>query len=450
LYDLILKNKLKFGQQQEEQLESIETSSRNIEIGQSEYDFKGKLCVIQGNKYNIHTKKGFTDFYIQLEHVLKRVGFTVKLLDDDFISNIEKIQLDQVDMEGGAKKGSGSDPDPAEKKESRRKRMERVRSKIAAPVERDPYAQEELEEFELPRVSFQEAQQQQKERQRIQEEEEEKEDKERFLQSLQEQGEEEEEEEEGERARLEEVYDEPAPAPIEIESTPTPLPPPVEKNKNKKRKIDLLLNFEDLFIDKSVPRFFSGMNLSQAFAFYKNLESKGTVMYPPADFVYYTNSKTYSADLHASPEYAEFVLPKSKTFLFPYHDNGALNQVWREMTTYFKRMQDETDYIVVKSGFSADMNDVYLVITPKAESNFQKNSNAHSQKINVLYLMKTSPNYAILFSILFEKTMLILSSSLNLIIKSFHNAKMNTACGTSAENSLTIFVLESREMNIRK
>ena len=57
--------------------------------------------------------------------------------------------------------------------------------------------------------------------------------------------------------------------------------------------------------------------------------------------------------------------------MFPYHDNGALNQVWREMTTYFKRMQDETDYIVVKSGFSADMNDVYLVITPKAESEQQ-------------------------------------------------------------------------------
>ena len=362
LYDLILKNKLKFGQQEQEQLESIATSSRNIELGQSEYDFKGKLCVIQGNKYNIHTKKGFTDFYIQLEHVLKRVGFTVKLLDDDFISSIQKIQLDHgdMDMEGGAKKGSGSDP--VEKKESRRRRMERVRSKIAAPIERDPYAQEELEELELPRVSFQEAQQQQKERERIEEEEEEKQDKEGFLRSLEEQDEEEEQEE---QARLEEAYDEPAP--IEVESTP--LPPAVEKN--KKRKVDLLLNFEDLFIDKSVPRFFSGMNLAEAFAFYKNLESKGTVMYPPADFVYYTNSKMYSADLHASPEYAEFVLPKSKTFLFPYHDNGALNQVWREMTTYFKRMQDETDYIVVKSGFSADMNDVYLVVTPKAESEQQ-------------------------------------------------------------------------------
>ena len=41
------------------------------------------------------------------------------------------------------------------------------------------------------------------------------------------------------------------------------------------------------------------------------------------------------------------------------------------MMTYFKRMQDETDYIIVKSGFSADMNDVYLVITPKAESEQQ-------------------------------------------------------------------------------
>ena len=356
LYDLILKNKLKFGDR--ELVESVATSSRNIEIGQDKYDFKGKLCVVQGNKYNIHTKKGYTDFYIQLEHILKRVGFTVKLLDDDFISSIEKIQLDQMieggangGSEGGAKKGASASSNPVEKKESMRKRMERVRSKIAAPIERDPYAQEELEEIELPRVSFQEAQQQQKERERVQEEEEE--------QGEEEQG------EEGEEA-LVEAFDEPAP--IESESTP-PSQEAIEKN--KKKQIDLLLNFEDLFIDKSVPRFFSGMNIAEAFTFYKNLESKGTVMYPPADFVYYTNSKMYSADLHSSPEYAEFVLPKSKTFLFPYHDNGALNQVWREMTTYFKRIQDETDYIVVKSGFSADMNDVYLVITPKAESEQQ-------------------------------------------------------------------------------
>ena len=362
LYDLIMKNKLKFG---DKELESVETSSRNIEIGQEKYDFKGKLCVIQGNKYNIHTKNGFTDFYIQLEHILKRVGFTVKLLDDDFISSIEKIQLDQM-MDGGAKKG---DSDPAKKKESRRKRMERVRSKIAAPIERDPYAQEELEELELPPVSFQEAQQQQKERQRMQEEEEqeeeEQEEEKEFVEKQGLAGKEEGEEEE----MLIEAYDEPAP----IESGPSTSSSSSEGKIeiNKKRKIDLLLNFEDLFIDKSVPRFFSGMNLSEAFAFYKNLESKGTVMYPPADFVYYTNSKMYSADLHSSPTYAEFVLPKSKTFLFPYHDNGALNQVWREMTTYFKRMQDETDYIVVKTGFSADMNDVYLVITPKAESEQQ-------------------------------------------------------------------------------
>jgi hypothetical protein len=370
LYDLVLKNKLKFGDR--ELVESVATSSRNIEIGQDKYDFKGKLCVIQGNKYNIHTKKGYTDFYIQLEHILKRVGFTVKLLDDDFISSIEKIELDQMmegGAEGGAKKGASSEP--AKKKESRRKRMERVRSKIAAPIERDPYAQEELEKLELPPVSFQEAQQQQKERQRMQEEQEEQEEKEEFLEQQRIAEKEEEEEQipgEKEEEVLIEAYDEPAP----IESGPSTSSSSEGKIEiNKKRKIDLLLNFEDLFIDKSVPHFFSGMNLSQAFAFYKNLESKGTVMYPPADFVYYTNSKMYSADLHSSPEYAEFVLPKSNTFLFPYHDNGALNKTWREMTTYFKRMQDETDYIVVKSGFSADMNDVYLVITPKAESEQQ-------------------------------------------------------------------------------
>ena len=367
LYDLILKNKLKFGDK--ELLESVATSSRNIEIGQDKYDFKGKLCVIQGNKYNIHTKKGFTDFYIQLEHILKRVGFTVKLLDDDFISSIEKIQLDQ--MMGGGAEGGG-----AKKKESRRKRMERVRSKVAAPIERELYAQDEPEELELPPVSFQEALQQQKERQRIQEEEEEQEQQEEQKEQQEEQKEQEEEQEEGQKEGekgLVELYDEPGP--IEVESTSTPLTSSASSEgnveKNKIRKIDLLLNFEDLFIDKSVPRFFSGMNLAEAFAFYKNLESKGTVMYPPADFVYYTNSKMYSADLHSSPEYAEFVLPKSKTFLFPYHDNGALNQTWREMTTYFKRIQNETDYIVVKSGFSADMNDVYLVVTPKAESEQQ-------------------------------------------------------------------------------
>ena len=365
LYDLIMKNKLKFGDH--ELAESVATSSRNIEIGQDKYDFKGKLCVIQGNKYNIHTKKGFTDFYIQLEHILKRVGFTVKLLDDDFISNIEKIQLDQMD--GGAKKG---DSGTSKKKESRRKRMERVRSKVAAPIERELYAQDEPEELELPRVSFQEALQQQKERVRVQEEQEqeEQEEEEEEKEFMEKQGLAEEQEEQEEA--LLETYDEPAP--VEAELTLLTSTSSSEGNigiKNKKQQIDLLLNFEDLFIDKSVPRFFSGMNLAEAFAFYKNLESKGTVMYPPSDFVYYTNSKMYSFDLHSSPEYAEFVLPKSKTFLFPYHDNGALNQTWREMTTYFKRIQDETDYIVVKSGFSADMNDVYLVITPKAESEQQ-------------------------------------------------------------------------------
>ena len=367
LYDLIIKNKLKFGDQE---FESAETSSRNIEVGQDKYDFKGKLCVIQGNKYNIHTKNGFTDFYIQLEHVLKRVGFTVKLLDDDFISNIEKIQLGQLDMDGGAKKGAS---DPAEKKESRRKRMERVRSNVATPVERDlpknpEEEQDEPEEVELPRVSFEEAQRQQRDRDRAlkkqQEGEEEGEGEgegEEFLEKQRIAGNKEEEEQ-----VLIEAYDEPAP--IESES-PSSLEEKIHIN--KKKKVDLLINFEDLFVDRSVPRFFSGMNIAEAFAFYKNLESKGTVMYPPADFVYYTNSKMYSADLHSSPEYAEFVLPKSSAFVFPYHDNGALNKSWREMTTYFKRMQDETDYIIVKTGFSSDMNDVYLVVTPKAESEQQ-------------------------------------------------------------------------------
>lgn len=56
------------------------------------FDAKGKLCVIQNNKYNIKTKKGLTPFYINLEHVLKRAGFTVKLLEDDYISNIKKFR----------------------------------------------------------------------------------------------------------------------------------------------------------------------------------------------------------------------------------------------------------------------------------------------------------------------------------------------------------------------
>jgi len=371
LYDFILKNKLKFG---ETESSSILTSSRNIEIGQ-EYDFKGKLCVIQGNKYNIHTKKGYTDFYIQLEHILKRVGFTVKLLEDDFISGIEKIQLDQMEMGGGAKGEGNSKSNPAEKKESRRKRMEKIRSKVAPTVERDlplrevdvdiEEEQEELEEIELPRTSFEEALKQQKERERQQKKEEE-EDKtpekkeEEVIEILDEPEEEWKGWDEGESQGEESFTSLPGEIGEKIE----------DDEKDKKKQIDLLLNFEDLFIDKSVPHFFSGMNLDQAFTFYKNLESKGTVMYPPAEFIYYTNSKTYSVDLH-SPEYAEFVLPKSKAFLFPYEDNGALNQTWREMVAYFKRVQDETDYIVVKSGFSADMNDVYLVITQKAESEQQ-------------------------------------------------------------------------------
>jgi hypothetical protein len=370
LYGLVHK---KFGDSESElKSASVVTSSRNIELGQG-YDFKGKLCVIQGNKYNIHTKKGYTDFYIQLEHVLKRVGFTVKLLDDDFISGIEKLQLDQMEMEleGGAK-GKG---DHDKKKESRRKRMEKIRAKVAPAVERDMplkeidvdivEEQEELEENELPRVSFEEALLQQKERERRQKEEEEEESPKKE--------EEEEDKSTEKKEEIIEIYDEPSPQDEQgvEESILTPLSREKMENENdKKQQIDLLLNFEDLFIDKSVPRFFSGMNLDQAFTFYKNLESKGTVMYPPAEFIYYTNSKTYSVDLH-SPEYAEFVLPKSKAFLFPYEDNGALNQTWREMMAYFKHVQDETDYIVVKSGFSADMNDVYLVITQKAESEQQ-------------------------------------------------------------------------------
>jgi tRNA1(Val) A37 N6-methylase TrmN6 len=392
LYDLVLKNKLKFGESGESGKSESELS-RNIEIGQG-YDFKGKLCVIQGNKYNIHTKKGYTDFYIQLEHVLKRVGFTVKLLDDDFISSIEKIQLDQMD--GGAKGEGGAKGDHDKKKESMRKRMEKIRSKIAPAVERDmplkevdvdiEEEQEELEEMGLPPISFEEALQQQKERERQRKKEEEEDEssekkeeetpkkKEEETPKKKEEEEEESPEKKEEEEKISEIYDEPSPqldqGLEELFLTPLSGEKTKDNEKDNKQQIDLLLNFEDLFIDKSVPRFFSGMNIDQAFTFYKNLESKGTVMYPPAKFIYYTNSKTYSVDLH-SPEYAEFALPKSNAFLFPYEDNGALNQTWRELVAYFKRVQDETDYIVVKSGFSADMNDVYLVITQKAESEQQ-------------------------------------------------------------------------------
>ena len=215
LHDLVLKNKLKFGESESElSSTSIATSSRNIEIGQGQgFDFKGKLCVIQGNKYNIHTKKGYTDFYIQLEHVLKRVGFTVKLLDEDFISSIEKIQLNQMD--GGAK-GEGKS---AEKKESRRKRMEKIRSKIAPTVERElplreidvdiEEEQEELEEMELPRIYFEEALQQQKERerQRKKEEEEEATPEKKEEATVTEKTPEKKEEEE----KISEIYDEPSP-----------------------------------------------------------------------------------------------------------------------------------------------------------------------------------------------------------------------------------------------
>ena len=326
------------------------------------FDAKGKLCVIQNNKYNIKTKKGLTPFYINLEHVLKRAGFTVKLLEDDYISNIEKIQGEnhEAEMDGGGKK----------EKEERalliKKRLEKARLKIAQPVERDILGAESQEESEgeegVPRISFAEAVKQQREREVKELEEIDK--------QLESSGKEELENlspstddtpqtsksEHSERGEIEEIK-ETTPPQIEVEI----------KETREKLKVDLLLNFEDLFIDKSVPRFFSGMNIANAYAFYKKMQSNGTVIYPPPEFSYYTNSKTYSVDLHA-PENEEFVLPQSKTFLFSYSGNPSINQTRKEMLAYFKIVQEKTDYIVVKNGFSADMTDVYLVMTQKAAS----------------------------------------------------------------------------------
>ena len=329
------------------------------------FDAKGKLCIIQNNKYNIKTKKGLTPFYINLEHVLKRAGFTVKLLEDDYISNIEKIQGEkhQAEMDGGGKK----------EKEERalliKKRLEKARLKVAQPVERDILGREPQEEQEeegegdeLPRISFAEAVKQQREREVKELEEIEK--------QIESSGKEELENlspstddtpqtsksEHSERGKIEEIK-ETTPPQIEVEI----------KETHEKLKVDLLLNFEDLFIDKSVPRFFSGMNIANAYAFYKKMQSNGTVIYPPPEFSYYTNSKTYSVDLHA-PENEEFVLPHSKTFLFSYSGNPSINQTRKEMLAYFKNVQEKTDYIVVKNGFSADMTDVYLVMTQKAAS----------------------------------------------------------------------------------
>ena len=112
------------------------------------------------------------------------------------------------------------------------------------------------------------------------------------------------------------------------------------------------------------------MNLADAHAFYKKLQSNGTVIYPPPDFSFYTNSKTYSVDLHDAPENEEFVLPHSKTFLFSYSGKSgkSFDQTRKEMLAYFKTVHEKTDYVIVKNGFSADMTDVYLVLSQKAAS----------------------------------------------------------------------------------
>ena len=342
------------------------------------FDAKGKLCVIQNNKYNIKTKKGLTPFYINLEHILKRAGFTVKLLEDDYISNIEKIQGEkyQSEMDGGGKK------DKEQRALLIKKRLEKARSKVAQPIERDILGTESQEESEsegegeegLPRISFAEAAKQQKEREEKQRQEE-IEELEEIEKQLESSGKEELENLSPDTdasdipviiSNIPDTPDTPDDTPDIPESFPVES---FEKQREKQsgNKVDLLLNFEDLFIDKSVPRFFSGMNIANAYAFYKKMQSEGTVIYPPPDFSYYTNSKTYSVDLHA-PENEEFVLPHSKTFLFSYSGNPSINQTRKEMLAYFKDVQEKTDYVIVKNGFSADMTDVYLVMTQKAAS----------------------------------------------------------------------------------
>jgi hypothetical protein len=346
------------------------------------FDAKGKLCVIQNNKYNIKTKKGLTPFYIHLEHVLKRAGFTVKLLEDDYISNIEKIQGEkyEAEMDGGGKKN----------KEERalliKKRLEKARSKVAQPIERDILGTESDAESEgegeegLPRISFAEAAKQQREREVKELEEIEKqlessgkEELEKLSPSTDDTPETQQTQQTQTSKSEEGEPDEPGEEIQETkEATPTPTPPQLEltKETREKQKVDLLLNFEDLFIDKSVPRFFSGMSLADAYAFYKRLQANGTVIYPPPDFSYYTNSKTYSVDLHDAPENEEFVLPHSKTFLFSYSGKSgkSVDQTRKEMLTYFKTVHEKTDYVIVKNGFSADMTDVYLVLSQKAAS----------------------------------------------------------------------------------
>ena len=365
LNDLIARNKDSFvASAAAAAASSAAAFGEELDINVPNFDAKGKLCVIQNNKYNIKTKKGLTPFYINLEHVLKRAGFTVKLLEDDYISNIEKIQGEkhQAEMDGGGKK------DKEERALLIKKRLEKARLKVAQPVERDILGaepQEEQEEEgegdELPRVSFAEAVKQQREREVKELEEIEK--------QIESSGKEELENlspnTDESRQTIQSEQSEPG-----EEITPPQSGPQLEIKTNKtheKQKVDLLLNFEDLFIDKSVPRFFSGMNIANAYAFYKKMQSEGTVIYPPPEFSYYTNSKTYSVDLHA-PENEEFVLPNSKTFLFSYSGNPSINQTRKEMLAYFKDVQEKTDYVIVKNGFSADMTDVYLVMTQKAAS----------------------------------------------------------------------------------
>ena len=121
------------------------------------------------------------------------------------------------------------------------------------------------------------------------------------------------------------------------------------------KKIDLILNFEDYYIRFS-RHFHSGLNLRDAYEFYKTLEKTGTVIYPPPDFHIYTNSKTYALEMYKNPE---FVLPHSKVFLLK--DASSDNIVWKEMVEHLSQLKKITDFSIIKVGYSADMADVYFI-----------------------------------------------------------------------------------------
>lgn len=126
----------------------------------------------------------------------------------------------------------------------------------------------------------------------------------------------------------------------------------------KNRDIDLILNFEDYYIRASKDKLHSGLNLHDVLTYFKTLQLK-TEIYPPPAFQLYTNSKAYVSILEGP-----YGLPFTKTFTFYAHDTRMENGntwAWGIMAHLGHLKMQKCHKAVIKSGFSADKQDVHEI-----------------------------------------------------------------------------------------